>query len=583
MPRLCLFDITEVTSAGNEHQLVVFGRLDSGASAALFITDTRASIYLAASPTWNSDGFDSALDAALLRGNRTAKCSRTQCPCLACARCGRLECACPCRKCGLTELACACPCTACADAGTACLHDVCGSCAEPRCAHLCGTCACSRARCACPCVYCRSAPCACKPFNRVAISSEPCRSRRLGDSQAVFGVERVQMRSLLGYEPEPRLFYRIRLKRAQYVRAASRALGELATGLPPRYAGAYEACGNAVDEFMREKGARGFGWLEFAPCRTELCARTRCDHEFYARWDDVAALDLDCAPPPITHLTLDCEMLVNVKAGERYSKVHMDPICMISVRCGAEAVVLVATKEPVADLASLPLPPAVRQPDGRERRQRSVHERGWRVETYRDERAMLAALVGLFQRFRPDFCCGYNHTKFDLPCIITRCKELGVAFDVSKLLRHEVRFLDVVNESKGKGSIGNTLVDIPGCPALDPCVELRNQNELGSYKLGHVAKALKLDVLKDEAIGYAGIWGAFFGTPETRAALAQYCADDTDVCEQILARKNMVMDVVTHAQVKRVPARAVLTRSQTYFYNCLIRDKMRVALPRARR
>ena len=80
-----LVNLLDVTECGAE--LVVFGRLPTGETAALFIDEQEHYVYLAVRRGWEHDGdLVAELNAHLLR--RRGFCSRTLCACRRCRACG---------------------------------------------------------------------------------------------------------------------------------------------------------------------------------------------------------------------------------------------------------------------------------------------------------------------------------------------------------------------------------------------------------------------------------------------------------------------------------------------------------------
>lgn len=407
MPLLNLVDITECTR-GPDSEIVLFGRLDTGETASVFVSGLEHYIYLAAAPEWCADDLRDDLDRYLLRRNTYARCTRTLCPCRKCPRCGRDPCACPCRTCG-------------------------------------------QVACVCHCKRCNKAPCECEAITQVAINSEPCVQYRKQDEEAVLGVEAVSARGLLGYEEDERLFYKIRLARAQYTPDARKYLNELDTLLPARYRGSYESTPSAIDSFMRQKGATGFCWLDVAgEAVPERYRRTRCAVEYNARWRDVNVHAGGGNPPALTRMTLDCEMLA-----QKWTQ--NDPICMVSVRCGGKRVLHVASLDPIGDmyapivgldeLDDAPVvaeeeeeaAPWVRKEDEEEACAAQAAAEPYEVEQFADEKAMLEAICRRIRDEDPDILCGYNIARFDLPRILKRCQERGVDADFSRFIGQEVR------------------------------------------------------------------------------------------------------------------------------------------------
>ncbi len=69
---------------------------------------------------------------------------------------------------------------------------------------------------------------------------------------------------------------------------------------------------------------------------------------------------------------------------------------------------------------------------------------------------MLEAVAGRIIDEDPDFLCGYNIQRFDLPLILKRMRHHGVVADFSRIKGAEARFLEVENTTK-TGTRASTL------------------------------------------------------------------------------------------------------------------------------
>jgi len=130
----------------------------------------------------------------------------------------------------------------------------------------------------------------------------------------------------------------------------------------------------------------------------------------------------------------------------------VDPIGMISCSCRETKVVLVADGEAIPGFGE-----------------------GWAIQVCAGEADLLRKLGELIRELDPDVFVGYNSNKFDIPRILKRSRILGVPADFSRLLNEDVRFMDVLNENKQKGTIRNTLIDCPGRILFDACVFVRGE------------------------------------------------------------------------------------------------------------
>ena len=68
-------------------------------------------------------------------------------------------------------------------------------------------------------------------------------------------------------------------------------MSDLNTLLTADKAGAYETANTGVDAFVRAKNAKGFGWMDVKAFRPVEKRRTRCQHEVFCHYDDIAVSD----------------------------------------------------------------------------------------------------------------------------------------------------------------------------------------------------------------------------------------------------------------------------------------------------
>lgn len=159
--RLNLFDITEVARAG-VHELVVFGRLETGEMASIFVRDLEHYLYLAVDDNFDVDSLMPGLVQHINKGVQRERCGRTLCSCSRCQTCRQEHCICKCAECFYL-----------------------------------------RANCQCFCMKCSKAPCKCPTIPTVEINNETCVKLRRQDEEPILGIDRVMRKGLLGYEPGP--------------------------------------------------------------------------------------------------------------------------------------------------------------------------------------------------------------------------------------------------------------------------------------------------------------------------------------------------------------------------------------------
>jgi hypothetical protein len=246
MMHFCLIDACESQHPiTNASEICLFGRLESGESASIIVTNPVFTIYMAAHPTWDQSSLQHDLSEHIKNWNglqteadldrqqrqgeppkwKRTRCTRTLCSCKACKKC-------------------------------------------------------QSRKCVCRCYTCKEDPCVCKQFSISEINHDVCASKRRKDVTTVLRVESVMAHGYTGYEPEPRRFIRVYLARACYASPAKDYLQGVNTGLPDTLAGVYGYVNSAVCAFMQDKRAAGMTWLELTDPSPVHQRRSRCTHEF---------------------------------------------------------------------------------------------------------------------------------------------------------------------------------------------------------------------------------------------------------------------------------------------------------------
>jgi DNA polymerase elongation subunit (family B) len=478
----------------------LFGRLESGESACVIVTRPVFTISMAAAAAWDSSRLQYDLTEHLKNWNGQMTEQDIKQQQL-----GRQI---PWKRARCTRTLC-----------------VCKSCRK-----------CLARKCVCRCVRCNADPCECKQFSLSEINHDVCASKRRRDRATVLGVENFSAVGYEGFESTPRRFVRMRLSRACYAAPAKDFLQSIDTGLPPAQAGVFGYNGSAVCSFMQAKRAAGFIWLDVADPRPVARQRSRCRHEFTAPWDSVSRSDEQPAPPPLVHLCLDIETLAQAQFSD------IDPIGMIALRCG-QAVVLVVGGAVVS---------------------KWVDTTEWKVHRYPTERDLLQATLRFIRDADPDIISGYNHLKFDLPRIVTRCAICSVPCDFSRLVGMETRVVKLMNTNKQSGARSVMFIDVPGRALLDVHVQVKKSQKLRDYSLKAVAEEFKIGVKKGD-VEYGEIWSLFHGSPEDRARLVEYCAMDVDVCMAIEKRLGLINEAVGYSSKCYLLPRHFLTGTPSFF------------------
>jgi DNA polymerase elongation subunit (family B) len=385
---------------------------------------------------------------------------------------------------------------------------------------------CTRTHCKCP--LAKPNPMA-VTFNR-----EPCAVRlRACDSESskVLGYDMVQRNNFLLYEPEPRHFMKIYLKRFFYVAAARRFLQEFDTGVPMRSAGVYECVDDPVDALFRETGLSGFTWIEPGGVSEDLpCQISTCQHE--ANWKGGLKLSTATLPvPKLRCMTLDIETLA---PNARFTA--NDPIGMIAYK-----------------IDHGPTEILTHAGDG--------------------EDAMLIEFRALVHHVNPDAFMTYNGARFDLPRLLDRMQAHGICIGLSRLLDVDMEKFDVVTDSNQSGGRKSTLISCPGRISVDAyMILLKNPLvKLRMYTLKYAAKHFELKAQKDD-VAYQAMYDMFYGPPDQRKAFEAYCKQDVEVTWELACTCKMIDTLIAQSQVKKLRANDHLERGQSFCYSRFLRD-----------
>jgi DNA polymerase delta subunit 1 len=193
------------------------------------------------------------------------------------------------------------------------------------------------------------------------------------------------------------------------------------------------------------------------------------------------------------------------------------------------------------------------------------------VESYEDEREVIAAWLRLLAREQPDVIYGYNTDQFDWRYLFKLAQRLGVPFAVGQLRGVLSEYQEKVMESSAFGFNQFFLVSTPGILNMDVMQAVKRAHKLESYSLKNVF-AHFLGEHKDD-MKYNRMFDLFEeGTPEGIREIAKYCVQDTMLPINLANKLNILIDHVEMARATYVPVDYLLKRGQQIkIFSCILR------------
>jgi len=285
---------------------------------------------------------------------------------------------------------------------------------------------------------------------------------------------------------------------------------------------------------------------------------TRAHREFVvARPDGVALVEdelLQDTVPPQVHLSFDIETetAANIRdTSARNERVLM--VCFKSVDLLADRAC--ARGQTVSFVLECPTPLA----------EDAVRD-GLHLEFAFDgnEAAMLLAMRIFMAAIQADMITGYNIESFDVPFLMDRADvlEVGRLFrDMSRTFDRPWRLSATSFSSRGAGTHKSKCLHADGLFVYDLLPVMRRLNQHRDNGLGAVAAAVLNGTTKDE-MPYNVINGKS-RTPEGRRELLTYCVKDALLPLLIIARLELVSNVIEAARVVGAVVDTIVRRGQS--------------------
>jgi len=182
------------------------------------------------------------------------------------------------------------------------------------------------------------------------------------------------------------------------------------------------------------------------------------------------------------------------------------------------------------------------------------------------EEELLLSWRKLIQTMDPDFIYGYNSNGFDWTYIHERAKRYPRSYKkIMKMSRNTDETSEFITKKLASSALGDNIhkyIDMNGRIILDVMKEVQKDYKLDMFKLDFVAnhflKSNKVDLSPQELFRkYNEV-----GTPEAIREIAVYCIQDTDLCNDLVWKLNIVIKAIKMANVCSVPAEYIFYRGQ---------------------
>jgi len=183
-----------------------------------------------------------------------------------------------------------------------------------------------------------------------------------------------------------------------------------------------------------------------------------------------------------------------------------------------------------------------------------------------NEKELLMSWRLLMQTMDPDFIYGYNSNGFDWTYIHERAKRHTSSYKkfmkMSRIKNEQVEFEIKKLASSALGDNTHKFIDMTGRVVLDVMKEIQKEHKLDMFKLDFVAEHFlqsnKVDLSPSELFRkYNKV-----GTPEAIKEIAIYCIQDTDLCNDLVWKLNIVINAIKMANVCTVPVEYIFYRGQ---------------------
>lgn len=302
--------------------------------------------------------------------------------------------------------------------------------------------------------------------------------------------------------------------------------------------------------FMVDRGIVGCNWVELAAGtyhqRKGHEVETRCQREFDVVYDDLVSHDTKggpfCRIGRLRILSFDIECM-----GRKgyFPDPKFDPVIQVANYVYTQGDDMSACKKIIFVLGGCsPIT-------------------GAHVISYDSEADLLLAWSELVRASDPDVLTGYNVQNFDVPYLMNRATELGIAGQFT----HLGRILGVIARMKkstfSSGAFGtreSTDTQIDGRVMMDMIQYMWRNHKMTSYSLNAVSAEF-LGTQKED-VHHSIISDLQRGSDEDRHRLAVYCLKDALLPLSLMSKLLVLVNYVEMARVTGVPMSYLFSRGQ---------------------
>lgn len=186
------------------------------------------------------------------------------------------------------------------------------------------------------------------------------------------------------------------------------------------------------------------------------------------------------------------------------------------------------------------------------------------VHSFQTEEQMLCAWSDFVVSIDPDIITGYNIQSFDIPYILGRMMQLGIAQSMKfGRDKHTVTATECrINHRQ------SFKIYIFGRIVVDIYLYIAQNYNLSSYTLDSVSEHFIGDRKKD--VHYSQIHKLHMGTDDDRRRLAEYCVKDADLPLLLAQKIRCFINIISLACVCYVPIEYIVARGQQIRIRSLI-------------
>ena len=295
--------------------------------------------------------------------------------------------------------------------------------------------------------------------------------------------------------------------------------------------------------FMHIREIQASGWISVEKKFLTQNELTRCKHNYTVNWKKINYLDKHTIPP-IKTLSFDLECYSSTGAFPDPSNIP-DQIIQIGSSIQKfgqseieKSVVVLGKCDKVKDV---------------------------KIIQCKNEKEVIKKWAELVQKEDPDQLIGYNIDNFDWTYLWKRACLLECDHyleNLSRLFHIKSEYKADKMESKAYGMNIFNIITTPGVGQIDLLHWFRKETKLDSYKLDSVAEKYLGDKKRPVSPQEIFDLGGPFGTPKSRATVADYCAQDTALPLRLMDNRCMLPNLIEMSKVTYVPLTWLITRGQ---------------------